>query len=167
MDQHRLRRALRQRLRCQNMLDLRSANTEGQRAERAVSTSVAIAADDSHARLREPQLRANHMHNALLGRVHVEEANLEFAAIFLQRFDLFFCDRIKNWGAPWFGRDIVVNCGDRPKWFADLATSDAQPIKCLWGSNLVDEVQIHVKQCGLAWRRRDDMLVPNLFEEGA
>src|SRR5437879_13038066 len=134
MDQHRLRHALRQRLRCQNMLDLRSANTEGQRAERAVSTSVAIAADDSHARLREPQLRANHMHNALLGRAHVEEANLEFAAIFLQRFDLFFCDRIKNWAATCFGRDIVCNCGDRPTWVEDLANNDAQPTTCMRAS---------------------------------
>src|SRR5438105_11255796 len=167
MDQHGLRRALRQRLRRQNMLDLRSANTERQSAECSVSARVTITAYDSHARLRESELRAYDVDNALLGRVHVKQANLKFAAIFLQCFDLFFRDRIKNWRASWFGRDIVVNCGDRPKRLADLATSDAQPIECLRGSDLVDEVQIHVKQCGLAWRRRDVMLVPNFFEEGA
>ena len=65
-DRHGLRLDLAQRLGGQHVLDLGGADAERQRAERAVGGGVAVAADDRHARLGEPELRADHVHDALV-----------------------------------------------------------------------------------------------------
>ena len=54
-----------QALRGQHVPDLAGADAEGQRAERAVGAGVAVAADDGHARLGEPELRADDVDDAL------------------------------------------------------------------------------------------------------
>ncbi len=50
----------------QNVFHFRSADAEGQRAERAVRAGVAVAANDGHARLGNAQLRTDDMHDPLL-----------------------------------------------------------------------------------------------------
>ena len=50
----------------QHVLHLAGADAERQRAERAVGGGVRVAADDDHAGLGEPELRADHVHDALL-----------------------------------------------------------------------------------------------------
>ncbi len=60
-----LRPVLEQALGRQHVLDLAGADAEGQRAERAVRRGVAVAADDGHARLGQPQLRADDVDDAL------------------------------------------------------------------------------------------------------
>ena len=60
-------------LRGQHVLDFAGADAEGQRAERAVRGSVAVAADDRLARLRDSQFRADDVHDALVAAVHVEK----------------------------------------------------------------------------------------------
>jgi hypothetical protein len=53
------------------MLHLAGANAKRQGPKRAVRGGMAIAADDGHARLGDPQFRADHMHDALLAVVDV------------------------------------------------------------------------------------------------
>ena len=72
-DQHGLRLALGQALGGQYMLDFRGADAKGQRAKSAMRAGVAVTANDRHARLGQAQFRADYMHNALIGRVHVEQ----------------------------------------------------------------------------------------------
>ena len=54
-------------------------------AERAVRRGVAVAAGDRHPRLREPELRADHVHDALPVVVEPGEAHAEVAAVALER----------------------------------------------------------------------------------
>ena len=60
----RRRAPLQQALRGQHVLDLAGADAEGERAEGAVGGGVAVAADDGHARLREPELGPDDVHDA-------------------------------------------------------------------------------------------------------
>ena len=64
----RLRLALQQALRREHVLDLARADAERERAERAVRRGVAVAAHDGHARLREPELGADHVDDARAAR---------------------------------------------------------------------------------------------------
>ena len=64
---HRARLILRQALRRQHLLNLAGANAKRQRAECSMSTRVAIAANNSHPRLRQPEFRANDVHDSLIG----------------------------------------------------------------------------------------------------
>ena len=72
---------LQQRLRGQHVLDFAGADAEGQRPERAVRGGVAVAADDRHAGLREAQLGADDVDDALLRVVQVVQANAELPAV--------------------------------------------------------------------------------------
>ena len=69
-----LQRLHRQALRRQHVAHLRGADPERQGAERAVRRGVTVAADDRHARLGQPELRPDHMDDALATAVEVEEA---------------------------------------------------------------------------------------------
>ena len=149
----------------QHVLNFRSADSEGECAECSVGAGVAVTADNSHAGLREPQLRANHMHNSLLGRIHVEQANAEFAAIFLQGFDLLLRYQIKNRCAAGFGGNVVINRRNGPVWRSNFTTSGAQTIKRLWRRDLMHQVQVHIYERWLARGAGNDVLVPNFFEE--
>ena len=73
LEQHRLRPALRERLRREDVLDLGRADPERERAEGAVRRRVAVAADDRLARLRQPELRADHVDDALVARARPVE----------------------------------------------------------------------------------------------
>ncbi len=64
-----LRLVLQQALRRQHVADLAGADAERQRAERAVRRRVAVAADDRHARLGQPLLRADDVDDSLPARL--------------------------------------------------------------------------------------------------
>ncbi len=79
---------LRQRLRGQHMLHFAGADAEGQRPEGPVRRGVRVAADNRHARLGQAQLRPDHVHDALIRRVHVVKLDAELRAIRAQRGNL-------------------------------------------------------------------------------
>ena len=66
VDAPHLQRIERQALRREHVAHLRGADAERDRAERAVRRRVAVAARDGHARLREPELRADDVDDALV-----------------------------------------------------------------------------------------------------
>ncbi len=59
--------ALEQGLGCQDHLDLGRPDPEREGPEGAMGRGVGIAAHDRHARLREPELRPDHVDDALVG----------------------------------------------------------------------------------------------------
>ena len=75
-------------LRGQHVFHFAGADAESQRAERAVRGGVAIAADDGVAGLRDAQLGADDMNDALICAVHVEQVDAEFFAVLLERVEL-------------------------------------------------------------------------------
>ena len=87
-DVHRLGATLYEALRGQHVFHFAGADTESQRAERAVCGRMAIAADDGLAGLGDAQFGADDVHDALILAMHVEEAHAKFLAIFFQGFEL-------------------------------------------------------------------------------
>ena len=115
VDPHRLRALLDQALGGQHVLDLGGADAEGERAEGAVGGGMAVAADDRQAGLGEPQLGADHVHDALaLGAQRVDR-DPELGAVALQGLDLdarqLVGDQPRDGGAV--GGHVVVGRGDR------------------------------------------------------
>ena len=68
----------------QHVAHLARADAKRQRAERAVCARVAVTADDCHPRLRDAQLRADHMNDALNVPLDVEQGNAELGAVLAQ-----------------------------------------------------------------------------------
>src|SRR5205814_1142826 len=81
LDLERLRWALQEALSGEDMLHFGGADTEGEGSERTVGGSVAIAADYGHAGLREAELGADHVDDALPVTVYAEAADAEIAAV--------------------------------------------------------------------------------------
>src|SRR5690242_21196555 len=61
------------------MLDLGSANAEGQCAESPMRAGVTVTTNDGPAGLRQPQFRTNYVNDALTGGIQVKQFNREFA----------------------------------------------------------------------------------------
>ena len=79
---------LQQALGREHMSDLGGADAEGERAEGAMGAGVAVAADDGLARLRQAELRADHVHDAALLAAAAEQLDAELGAVALQLRDL-------------------------------------------------------------------------------
>ncbi len=85
VDGERARLALQQALGRENVADLRRADAERERAERAMRARVTVPADDGLARLRDPELRADDVNDAALRMPQAEQLDAELAAV---RFEL-------------------------------------------------------------------------------
>ncbi len=127
--------------------------------------SVAVSADDGLARLRDAELGADDVHDALMLAVHVKEADAGFAAIFLERFKLQARVGVDDGQRAVFGGDGVVHHGESQIGAANFASFGAQSGKGLGGSAFVDEVAVDVDERGLARRFVDDVTVPNFLVE--
>jgi hypothetical protein len=165
LEQHRLRPSLLERLRREDVLDLRRADRDGERAEGAVRRGVAVAADDRLARLRQPELRADDVDDPLVTGARSVEADAELLRVRAQGVELRLRHRIRD--RPGQGRDVVVHRRDRQLGAPHRSAREPQPLECLGGGDLVHEVQVDVEQRRLALLLQDDVGVPDLLEERA
>src|SRR5262249_51380513 len=144
VNEHGLRLALRQTLRGQHVFDLGGSNAEGQRAERATRAGVAVAANNRLAGLRQAKFRTNHVHDALFGRIDVEQRDAEVLAVLLERGNLAGSDGIEDRRAARLGRNVVVNGGDGSLRLPDTTSGGTQSVKRLGRRDLVHQVQVYV-----------------------
>ena len=86
--------AERHRLRGQHVAHLRGADTEGDRAKRAVRGGVAVTAGDGRAGLRDALFWADDVHDALLAAAQAEVGDAELLGILVQLLDHLFGQRI-------------------------------------------------------------------------
>src|SRR5665213_2621910 len=83
-----LRPPLQQALGREHVSDFGRTDAEGEGAEGPVRTGVAVAADQSLAGLREPELRTNDVNDAALAASEAEQLDAELSAVALQLRDL-------------------------------------------------------------------------------
>ncbi len=112
-----------------------------------------------------PKLRANHVHDALLGRIHIEQRHAEISTILLQSLNLAGRNWIRDRSAARLGRNIVIDRGDCALRLPDPAACHAQSLEGLRRSDLVHQMQIDVKQRQLSGGNTDDVLIPDFVEQ--
>ncbi len=130
------------------MLDLGGADTEGERAERAVRGGVRVAADDRHAGLRDAVLRPDDVHDALevgADRVH---RHAELLAVALERLDLLAAEHVADLvGARGpVGRDVVVGGREGAVGASDAAAGVSEALEGLGARHFMDHVQVDVDE---------------------
>jgi hypothetical protein len=106
---------------------------------------MAVAANNGHARLCQAQLRPDHVHNPLLRRIHIKEPDTKFPAILLQGFNLSRGNGVGDRGTARLGWNVVVYRGYGSQRLPDPAPGRSQAIESLGRGNLMDEVQVNVK----------------------
>ena len=136
-----------------------------ERAERAVGRRVAVAAHDRHPRLGEPELGADHVHDALARRAHRVEADAELGAVRREHLHLLRRDRVGDRLVDVGGGHVVVHRGDGEVGPAHGAPGQAQPVERLGRRDLVDQVEVDVEEVGLALAVMDDVALPHLLAQ--
>ena len=120
-----------------------------------------VAADDRHARLRDAQLGADHVDDALAVRAQRVDRHSELGAVVLERLDLLsrelVGDHLRRRGAV--SRDVVVGRGERAIGPADLSPGEAEPVEGLGRGDLVDQVEVDVDRLV-----GDRVALPDLLE---
>ena len=162
-----LRLALEQRLGGEDHLDLAGPDPERQRAERPVRGRVRVTADDRHAGLREPQLRADDVDDALGVAAERVDRDAEVGAVRLELPDLRRCLHVDHREAARGGRRAVVRRGDRLVRAPGRDAAGPEAGEGLGAGDLVDEVEVDGEDGRGARVLGDDVLVPDLLDEGA
>ncbi len=162
-----LRPALEEALGRQDHLHLARADPEGERPERAVGGRVRVAADDRHPGLGEAQLRTDDVDDPLVRRAQAVERDAELAAVVGQHLDLGGGHRVGDRQRAVVGRDGVIGGGHRPTRMTDPQPAGPQPGERLGAGDLVDEVEVDGQDGRGARLVDDDVVVPDLLDEGA
>src|SRR5882762_9702432 len=158
-----LRARLNETLRREDMFDFAGADAESQGAQRAMRGGVAIAADKGLAGLRDAELGADDVHNALILAVHVEEADAGLSAVFLQGIKLELGIVIEDGQRPVCGRDGMVHHRKSKIGAADLAAFGTKTGESLGRSAFVYEVAVNVDNRRLAGIFANDVGVPDFL----
>ena len=161
-----LRLALEQGLGREDHLDLARPDPERERPERPVGRGVGVAAHDRHARLGEPQLRADDVDDALVVAAEAVERDPELRAVRLELLDLGGRLHGRGWeaagvvGVEWSAVATVLS-GRRTQ------AAVAEAGERLGAGDLVDEVEVDREDGGRVGLLGDDVVVPDLLDEGA
>ena len=166
-DRHGRRSALGEGLGGQDVLDLTGADAEGEGPEGAVGRRVAVAAHDGHARLGQPLLGTDDVDDALVGVAHRVAGNAELGAVVRQHLELLGRDGVGHRLVDVGGGHVVVSGGDGEVGPMDGPTGEAEPVECLGGGHLVDQVQVDEENVRLVVANVDHVAVPNLLGQGA
>ena len=164
LDEHRARSGLRQGLGREDVLHLRRADREGERAQGAVRGRVRVAAHERQPGLREAHLRPDHVDDPLAPRSGRVELDPELRAVLSQRLQLEPRELVGH--RPVRRRHAVVHRRDGQLGSSHTAPGQSQSLERLRRGHLVDEVEVDVEQRRLARHLTDDVLLPDLLEQG-
>ncbi len=151
----------------QDHLDLTRTDAERQRPEGAVRGGVGVAADDGHARLREPELRPDDVDDAAGRRALAVERDPELAAVRLDLGELLAGQLVHDRKGRVERGDRMVGRGYGLARLADLESALPQAGERLRAGDLVDEVEVDREDRRRAGLGRHDVVVPDLLQEGA
>ena len=161
-----LERDLQQALRGQHVLDFAGADAEGQRAKRAVRGGMAVAAHDGQAGLRDAQLGADDVHDALVAAGHIEQRNAVSRAIPRQRLDLQAGILVEHGKLAVLRGYGMVHDRKGQVGAADFATGGLQAGKGLRRGDLMNQVAVNIDKGGLAGDFTHQVRLPNLVVHG-
>ena len=149
------------------MLNFTRADSKCERTKCAVCRRMRVTAHDGHTRLSDTKLRANHMHNSLLGITQGVKTHPKLRAIGAQCIHLRATDGVSNREIDPHGGHIVVLGGDGEVGTTNLAATCPQTIKCLRTCHLMHKVQVDIDEVWFTFGTAHDMVVPYLFSECA
>ena len=120
-----------------DVLHLGGADTERESAERTMGGGVGVTADDGHAGHGQAELRADHVHDALLLVAEGVDAHAEFLGVAAQGLNLSTAGQVGDGAEDVVGGGVVVLGGDGQVEAAQGAVLDAQAFECLGGGHFV------------------------------
>ena len=161
VDQHGLRPVLLQALRRQHVLHFARADAEGQRANRAMRRSVAVAADDGEPGLGDAQLGPDDVHDALIAAEHVEEVHAVLLAVARQRLELQPRIVVHNRQFPILCGHRVIHHREGQVGPAHLAPRRFDSCKSLRRGAFMHQMAVDIDQAGFAGDVAHQMRLPD------
>src|SRR5690348_1197331 len=167
LNTHRFRFVLRQALRREHVFHFAGADSECERAKRAMRRSVAVTANNRLPRLRNAQFGANHVDDALIPALHVEKVDSKFLAVLRQQLKLLCGICVGNRQLAILRRYGMVHHGKRQIGPTHAPFGGLQTGKCLRRRHLMDQMPVNIEQRGLAGFFAYDVRVPDFFVKGS
>mmetsp|Transcript_64449 Transcript_64449/g.153821 ORF Transcript_64449/g.153821 Transcript_64449/m.153821 type:complete len:204 (-) Transcript_64449:96-707(-) len=170
--QHRFGLLLHERLGGQHMLDLGSADSEGNRTKGSMRGGVTVATHHGGSWKCKALLWPDNVDNALSLVVHAEVCEAEVLHILLEGLALVAGVRLLDEGSDIFEslstacRHIVVNRCQRAIWSPHSALCVGQRFKRLGGSDFVHQVPVNVNQAGAILGPVNDVILEDLLVDG-
>ena len=126
---------------------------------------MAVAARNRHPGLRQAELGANHVHDALAVVVQPGDADAEVARVALERGNHVLGEEVEERARALARGNDVIDGGERAVGPRHLPPARAKRVECLRRGDLVNEVQAD-EELRLAGRQRaDGVKVPDLLEQ--
>ena len=165
-----LKAPLKQTLARHHVRDLRCADPERQRAERAMRARVAVTTHNRHAGMRRTQFRPDHVHDATCITLQIQQVDAEGLAVPAKCLDLRarspIQDRQTTWPVTGQCRHRMVNRRQRPVRTPQRQPTPAQHLERLRRRHLVNEMQVDVQHGRRRIRLRcHHMRIPDLVEK--
>ena len=164
---HGLGPTLDQRLRRQHMRQLARSDAEGERAQPAMGAGMAVAADDQAARQAQAQFGPDDMNDALAGLVDIEQPDAGWP-------------RFRPATPPaaparscWCRRGHARSRSRDPASRRSVRDCEPARLRFLRSSRprepaeIVQQMTVDMQQIGILAEASDDMLVPDLGQQGA
>jgi hypothetical protein len=148
------------------MRELAGAAAEGERAEPAHGAGVAVGHRVGRARQHHAELGRDHVRDALLGIVDVEQADAVAAAAFAHRLEKGRARRIGGVVATWPGGDGVILHGEGEVGPAHRPLLLVELLEGVGRVQLVQHVAVDIDEVASVGAPRDQMRVPDLVEQG-
>ncbi len=144
----------------QNHFHFAGPNSKGHAAESPVRRSVTVAADNGHPRLRDPQLGANDVHNALEGMIQPVKGNPVFLTVLSELVDLEPGKLVPDGKMLIHRGDIVIGRRNRILRAENRYAPPVNSGKCLWTGHFVDKMPVDIKDAGSAFDFFNNMGIP-------
>ena len=127
---------------------------------------VGVAADDGHAGLGHPELRADDVDDPLIAIAQRVKTDSELSRVPAQCFHLGSGDGIRDRFEDVQRGSVVILSRQGEIRTAHPSTIHPQTLEGLRARNLVHQVQVDVEQVGFTIDSAYDMRIPNLLSEG-
>ena len=149
------------------MFHLAGSDAECESTEGSMRAGVGVAAHDGHARLRQPHLGTNNVHDALLDVPERIQRDTELCAVLSQCFDLRARDWIGDRLVHIDSGNVVIFRGHREIRTTHRSAGSSKTVEGLRAGHLVHQMQVDVQQIRLTVGRPDDVVVPHLLGQSA
>lgn len=148
-----------------HVTDLAGADSERDRAERAMRGSVGVSAGDRGSWLGDPLLGSNDMHNSLVAGGDIKISDSKLVAIFPQRLDHRVGQGIGKWFLALVGRHNVIHRGEGAMRIANLESELANHRKGLGTGHFVNEVRANQELRLTAGQLSHGVRIPDFLEQ--
>ncbi len=127
------------------MLHFGGANAKCQSTKCSMGSSMTITTYHGHTGMHKTMLRHHNMDNTIIGIFHIVEIQIITGTIDRHRFNLLFCNGVRNRQIAIFSWHTMIHSGQNTMSIANFASGLQHACKCLRACYLMHQMTIDIQ----------------------